>query len=191
VQLLLASQSPRRRELLTALGFAVRFINIHVDETLDRPLPADQIAETLALRKSQGYDNSNLNDDEVLVTADTVVVHQQQVLGKPQDIDDARRMLRMLSGDKHQVFTGVCLKSSRHQRSFTEKTDVWFKQLTESEIDHYTTHYACLDKAGSYGIQDWIGMIGIERIDGCYYNVMGLPTARLYKELQAFLPDIH
>lgn len=188
MRLLLASQSPRRRELLTALGYAVQFIDIHVDETLMQPVPADQIAEALALLKSQGYDSSKLCDDEVLVTADTVVVHNNQVLGKPKNIEDAQRMLRMLSGDKHQVFTGVCLTSLHIQHSFTEKTDVWFKQLTESEIEHYTTHYACLDKAGSYGIQDWIGMIGIDRIDGCYYNVMGLPTARLYKELQKFIP---
>ena len=121
--------------------------------------------------------------DEVLVTADTVVVLGNQLLGKPHSREEASDMLHNLSGRAHQVYTGVCLRSAERSIAFTEGTDVHFRQLTDDEIDYYIDVYKPYDKAGAYGIQEWIGMIGIERIEGCYYNVMGLPLARLYREL--------
>lgn len=181
--LLLASKSPRRRQLLQQLGYPLRFIDINVDETLHQSLPAEQVAETLARRKADGYDTTLLRPDEILVTADTVVVHNSFVLGKPQDRDEAIAMLQALSGDVHTVYTGVCLKSTQRTQSFTEATQVYFKQLSLQEIEHYVDHYKPFDKAGAYGIQEWIGMVGIERIEGCYYNVMGLPLAHLCKVL--------
>lgn len=186
MELLLASKSPRRRELLSALGYSVGFIDINVDETLVNPVPVERIAESLALRKSQGIDSSSLKEGQILVTADTVVVCNGQVLGKPHNEADARRMLLMLSGNVHTVYTGVCLKSIHSQKAFTESTNVWFKNLSDDEIDFYIQQYRPFDKAGAYGIQEWIGMIGINKIEGCYYNVMGLPLARLYQELQEF-----
>lgn len=186
MELLLASKSPRRRELLSALGYSVGFIDINVDETLVNPVPVERIAESLALRKSQGIDSSSLKEGQILVTADTVVVCNGQVLGKPHNEADARRMLLMLSGNVHTVYTGVCLKSIHGQKAFTESTNVWFKNLSDDEIDYYIQQYRPFDKAGAYGIQEWIGMIGINKIEGCYYNVMGLPLARLYQELQEF-----
>ncbi len=187
--LLLASKSPRRRELLAQLGIPFTLVDIDVDERLSTPLPAPQVAETLALRKAAGY-QAPLAADEVLVTADTVVVHQDEVLGKPHDRPEAIRMLQSLSGCAHQVYTGVCLRSSTRSVSFTECTQVHFRNLSDGEIAYYVDHYRPFDKAGAYGIQEWIGMVGIARIEGCFYNVMGLPVARLYRELQ-MLVDVH
>jgi len=184
MELLLASKSPRRRQLLGALGIPISVIDIDVDETLSHPIETALTAETLALRKSQGFATELLQDGQVLVTADTVVVLNDNVLGKPRDREDAFFMLRNLSGHSHYVYTGVCLKSKQDQRLFTEATRVWFKDLSDDEINHYIDQYQPFDKAGAYGIQEWIGMIGISKIEGCYYNVMGLPVARLYQELQ-------
>lgn len=136
--------------------------------------------------KAKGY-ALPLAADEVLVTADTIVVHKGEVLGKPHSRQQAFDMLRSLSGDRHTVFTGVCLKSPERQVVFTERTDVVFRQLTENVISHYVDRNSCYDKAGAYGIQEWIGMVGVERIEGCYYNVMGLPVSRLYCELQQLI----
>ena len=185
MELLLASKSPRRRQLLQALGLPLRLVEIDVEETLDHPVEASRVAELLARRKAEGY-RQQLGVGEVLVTADTVVVHRDQVLGKPHDRDEALAMLGNLSDDVHQVYTGVCLRSLDRQVSFTERTDVQFRALTEEEKVYYVDTCRPYDKAGSYGIQEWIGMVGIDRIEGCYYNVMGLPMARLYKELLAF-----
>ena len=181
--LLLASKSPRRRQLLAELGFSLDFVDIDVDEHLDHPVPAREVAEQTALRKAAGY-TLPLGGNDVLVTADTVVVHAGAVLGKPRDRADALAMLQALSGDVHQVYTGVCLRSARRSVSFTECTDVHFRTLTRQEMEYYTDRYRPFDKAGAYGIQEWIGMVGISRIEGCYYNVMGLPVARLYEELK-------
>ena len=189
IELLLASKSPRRRELLSSLGFPIQFVDIEVDETLSHPVPASLVAETLAQRKAIAFDVSTLKSQQVLVTADTVVVHNDVVLGKPHDIEQAKQMLRSLSNDKHYVYTGVCLSTTTRQHHFTEATTVWFNPLTEEEIDYYVTHRQVLDKAGAYGIQDWIGMVGIPRIEGCYYNVMGLPVARIWKELKTIVED--
>lgn len=184
--LLLASKSPRRRQLLSQLGFPVRFVDIDVDEVVEPDTPVELISVGLALLKAKGY-SQPLGDDEVLVTADTIVAHRGEVLGKPHNREQAINTLRSLSGDRHTVYTGVCLKSAGHQVAFTEKTDVIFRPLSDADIIHYVDQNSCFDKAGAYGIQEWIGMIGVERIEGCYYNVMGLPLSRLYLELQQLI----
>ena len=182
MQLLLASKSPRRRELLGKLGFPLSFVEVSVEEKVPESLPAERVAEVLACMKADGY-TGKLFQDQVLVTADTVVVLGNHVLGKPRNREEAVNMLEQLSGQVHQVYTGVCLRSVDSKVSFTERTDVHFCQLAGNEIDYYVDVYKPFDKAGAYGIQEWIGMVGIERIEGCYYNVMGLPVARLYREL--------
>ena len=184
--LLLASKSPRRRQLLGELGFSLDFVDIDVDEHLEHPVPAHQVAEQTALRKAAAY-RGPLGEDDVLVTADTVVVHAGAVLGKPHSRDEALTMLQSLSGDVHQVYTGVCLRTAQRSVSFTECTDVPFRTLTQQELEYYVDRYRPFDKAGAYGIQEWIGMVGVSRIEGCYYNVMGLPVARLYEELKALV----
>ena len=181
--LLLGSKSPRWRELLERLGIPCRMVDIDVDETLSEAVAPARVAETLARRKSLAYTTA-IADNEVLVTADTVVVHEDTVLGKPRSSEEAVAMLQMLSDCTHQVYTGVCLRGSESMVSFTECTDVSFHHLTLQEITYYVNTYRPYDKAGSYGIQEWIGMVGIDRIEGCFYNVMGLPVARLYKELK-------
>ena len=189
---LLASKSPRRRELLSQLGCEVEFVSIDVDEHIGTPLPPADVAEHLARRKAAAY-TGTLAKDEVLVTADTVVVLGNEVLGKPANRDEAIAMLHELSGRKHTVYTGVCLRTSWDDGfplcndnlvSFTEATDVFFNKLSDEDITYYVDTYRPFDKAGAYGIQEWIGMVGISRIDGCYYNVVGLPVARLWRTLQ-------
>ena len=211
MKLLLASQSPRRRQLLAQLGYPLECISLDVDEHVPDGIPAAEIAEMLACRKAAAFDLSTSNfqfpisDDIVLVAADTVVVLDNQPLGKPASRQQAIDMLHALSGRHHSVYTGVCLrpltqtikqlntqtiKQSSNQaiiHHFSERTDVHFRPLTDDEIIHYVDTYKPFDKAGAYGIQEWIGMIGISRIDGCYYNVMGLPLAALYSHLQTLL----
>ncbi len=184
MKLLLASKSPRRRELLSQLGFPIEFVDIDVDEHLLSPLPPSQVAEYLARRKADAFHLEQLQDDAVLVTADTIVVHGDDILGKPHSRDEAVAMLRTLSGDRHTVYTGVCLRSNKKDYSFTESTDVLFNELRDEDIDYYVDTYRPYDKAGAYGIQEWIGMIGIRAIEGCYYNVVGLPVATLYDNLR-------
>lgn len=184
MKLLLASKSPRRRQLLAELGYPVEIVNVEVDEHADLPANADEVAEVLARRKMQAYPVVQLAEDEILVTADTVVVLDGQVLGKPASHEEARSMLRRLSGRDHKVYTGVCLRTRQRTLSFTEETTVHFKALDDNEINHYIDHYKPYDKAGAYGIQEWIGMVGISGIDGCFYNVMGLPLSRLYTALK-------
>ncbi|MCQ2294103.1 MAG: Maf family protein [Bacteroidales bacterium] len=191
MHILLASKSPRRRELLAQLGLSYSIVTIDVEERLDSPVPAHQVAENLAKIKALGY-TEMMKEDQVLVTADTVVVHGNNVLGKPRNCEEAHAMLRSISGRQHQVYTGVCLRNRDGIiQSFTECTDVKFRELSEDEIDYYIRKYQPYDKAGAYGIQEWIGMIGIEQIHGCFYNVMGLPLARLYRELQQFVDSNH
>lgn len=184
MRLLLASKSPRRRELLSQLGFPIEFVNIDVDEHITSPLAPSQVAEHLARRKADAFPKEKLSNDDVLVTADTIVVHCGNILGKPHSRDEAIAMLHDLSGDRHTVYTGVCLRSTDKDESFTESTDVIFNPLSDKDIIHYIDTYRPYDKAGAYGIQEWIGMIGIGSIDGCYYNVVGLPMASLYDRLR-------
>lgn len=190
MRLLLASKSPRRRELLSHIGIPVEIVSAEVDEHLSEAMPVEKVAEYLACRKANAFDSARLADGDVLVTADTVVAHHGNALGKPQDRAEAVAIPHSLSGHTHTVYTGVCLRSNQLQTSFTEATEVHFRQLTDDEIDYYVDNYRPYDKAGAYGIQEWMGMIGIEGISGCYYNVMGLPVARLYDTLKKRFPSI-
>ena len=184
--LLLASKSPRRRQLLEQLGYPLRVVEVEVEERLEEQVPVNVVAARLALLKSKGY-GVPLQAEEVLVTADTVVVSNQEVLGKPQNEVEAFRMLRQLSGKAHEVYTGVCLRTCERSVLFSEQTTVHFRPLSDEIIREYIAQGTCLDKAGAYGIQEWIGMVGVTRIEGCYYNVMGLPLSRLYYELQQLI----
>ncbi len=186
-RLLLASASPRRRELLSALDSDVEIVKLHdVDEHYPVTLPALEVAHYVACLKRDAYDTSNLTDNEILVTADTVVVLDGRVLGKPQSVNEARQMLRDMSGKTHIVVSGVTLSSNAKTVSFATNTEVTFDNLTDEQIDYYIEKYAPMDKAGAYGIQEWIGYIGISGIKGCYYNVMGLPLHDLYRHLLQF-----
>lgn len=185
-RLLLGSKSPRRRELLSRLGLTCSVVEIDVEESLSGSVAVDKVAETLSRKKAEAYHGSLVPGD-ILVTADTVVVHGGAVLGKPHDRQQALEMLRSLSDKVHQVYTGVTLRTMDRMRSFTECTDVVFGELSEDEVRYYVDCYRPYDKAGAYGIQEWIGMIGVKRIEGCFYNVMGLPVSRLYKELKGLV----
>lgn len=180
----LASNSPRRKELLAGLGlkFEVRVID-GIDESYPASLPASEVAQYIAEKKADAY-RSTMQADELIITADTVVIVGEDILGKPHDEADAVRMLREISGRTHQVTTGVSLLTSTQQCSFSVTTDVTFKSLSDEEIMHYVSHYRPFDKAGAYGIQEWIGYIGVTGLHGSYYNVMGLPVQRIYTELQ-------
>lgn len=181
--IILASNSPRRRELLAGLdiNFDVRVLD-DIDESYPAELPVGQIAEHIATKKAEAY-RQTMNHDELIITADTIVVVDSQVLGKPHGAADARRMLQLLSGRSHQVITGVCLTTDCQQRHFSVTTHVTFKQLGQDEINHYIDVYQPYDKAGAYGIQEWIGYIGVTGLEGSYFNVMGLPVQRIYTEL--------
>ena len=187
-QLMLASQSPRRKELLEGLGipFCVRVIE-GIDESFPEDLPIEDIPVYISKQKASVYAKC-IAEDEVVLTADTVVVCQGQVLGKPKDEDDARRMLNLLSGRTHEVITGVTVKTREEEKSFSVVTEVQFKSLTPQEIDFYIRRFKPFDKAGAYGIQEWIGYIGVISIRGSYFNVMGLPVQRIYEELRTFFP---
>ena len=184
--IILASNSPRRRELLGGLGlkFEVKVLP-DVEESYPADLPVSRIAEYIAREKAQAY-RELMADSDLVITADTVVIVDDEVLGKPADADDAKRMLGMLSGRTHQVTTGVCLTSKAKQRCFSVTTDVTFRQLTDVETDYYIRKYKPFDKAGAYGIQEWIGYVGVTSLNGSYFNVMGLPVQRIYMELTEF-----
>ena len=185
-RIVLASNSPRRKELLAGLGlsFEVRVMQ-GIDESYPSGLPVDEVALYIAGKKAEAYRGA-MSSDELIITADTVVIVGDEILGKPSDEHDAERMLRLLSGRTHQVMTGVCLCSLGQESRFSVTTDVSFKSLTDEEIDYYITHYHPFDKAGAYGIQEWIGYIGVTGLHGSYYNVMGLPVQRIYNELLKF-----
>ena len=189
--LILSSNSPRRKELLAGLGIPFKVLVIQgIDETFPDTLPAPEIAEYIAVKKAEPYRESLTGTDNTVLTADTVVVLDGEVMGKPTDEQDAYRMLRRLSGNTHQVYTGVCLTTATARKHFSVCTDVTFKALSDEEIWHYIHEYHPLDKAGAYGIQEWIGYIGITSIRGSYYNVMGLPVQRIYEELRK-MPKSH
>lgn len=189
-QVILASGSPRRKELLKGMGinFLVE-LGQDVDETYPPGLPLLEIPEFLARLKAQAFPR-DLSDSELLLTADTIVACKGQVLGKPVDADDAARMLQTLSGNRHEVLTGICMRTRYHEKCFTACSAVTFRRLSPAEISYYVDTYKPFDKAGSYGVQEWIGYIGIEHIEGSYFNIMGLPTQRLYVELSEFLEEI-
>ena len=184
--IILASNSPRRRELLSGLDldFEVKVLP-DIEENYPETLATQDIPVYIATEKAAAYKDL-MSGHDLIITADTVVVLGDEVLGKPESLDDARRMLHELSGHTHQVITGVCLMTCTRQRSFSVITDVSFKQLTEAEINYYVEKYQPLDKAGAYGIQEWIGYIGVTSLNGSYFNVMGLPVQRIYNELNDF-----
>ena len=184
-EIILASQSPRRQQLLSDLGlqFTVQLMN--VDEEFPPELGMNEVPVYLAELKATAF-LSHLKANQLVITADTIVWLDGQVLNKPTDYEDGFRMLRNLSGKKHQVITGVCLLSTQKKISFSASTDVWFTQLSDEEIHYYLETFRPYDKAGAYGIQEWIGYIGIHRIDGSFYNVMGLPIQSLYEHLKTF-----
>lgn len=186
MKLILASNSPRRRELLAGLEYPyeVRVLD-GIDESYPSHLRGGEIAAHISRAKAQAYAQT-IADDEVIITADTIVCLDEQVLGKPADDAEAVEMLRALSGRTHQVYTGVTLLDVGKQNTFVSCSNVTFATLTDEEIRHYVAHYRPMDKAGAYGIQEWIGYIGVERIEGSYFNVMGLPVQRLYTELKKF-----
>ena len=184
--IILASNSPRRRELLGGLGisFEVKVLP-DIEENYPVGLSVAQIAEYIAKEKADAY-RKMMAPNDLIITADTIVVADDEVMGKPVDAVDAQRMLRKLSGKAHQVITGVCLMTTERQCVFSVTTDVTFKQLTDEEIDYYIKTYRPFDKAGAYGIQEWIGYVGVTGLNGSYFNVMGLPVQRIYQELAAF-----
>lgn len=184
--IILASNSPRRRELLSGLDldYEVKVLP-DIAESYPEALPTEKIPLYIAEEKAAAY-QTMMTDKDLIITADTVVVLGDEVLGKPADLDEARKMLRELSGKTHQVMTGVCLMTRQKKRSFTVITDVTFKSLTDDEINYYVETYRPLDKAGAYGIQEWIGYIGVTGLNGSYFNVMGLPVQRIYQELLVF-----
>ncbi|MDO4949114.1 MAG: Maf-like protein [Bacteroidales bacterium] len=181
--IILASQSPRRRELLAGLGvdFETKVIP-DIEESYPQQLPAPDVPTYIARQKAEAY-RADMKANDLIITADTIVCCAGEIMGKPANNADARRMLHTLSGRTHQVITGVCITTRTTQKTLSTSTDVTFKNLTDEEIDYYITHFHPTDKAGSYGIQEWIGYIGVERIEGSYFNVMGLPIQRLYTEL--------
>ncbi|MBS1647496.1 MAG: septum formation protein Maf [Bacteroidetes bacterium] len=183
--LILGSASPRRKQLLEDAGFLCKTTPINAEESFPAHLQAQEIPLYLAHKKASNYPFP-LKENDVLITADTVVWVKNTVLNKPENELEAKQMLQILSGKKHQVFTGVCLTSSKKQVSFYDETTVFFKTLTEQEIIFYIRKYQPFDKAGSYGAQDWMGLTSITRLEGSYFNVMGLPTHKLYEHLQQF-----
>ena len=186
-RLILASNSPRRRKLLAGLSidFEIDTRN-NFEECYDPATPHFEIPVRLSEGKSLGF-HRPLAENELLLTSDTLVLCGNEVLGKPADAEDAARMLRLLSGREHQVTTAVTLRSRDRMETISDTADVWFKELTEEEIQYYIEHFRPFDKAGAYGIQEWIGYIGITRIDGSFYTIMGLPVHVVYQLLQRFL----
>ncbi|AYA36344.1 septum formation protein Maf [Hymenobacter oligotrophus] len=183
-RLLLASNSPRRRQLLTDLGLTYEVRLKEVDEAYPEHLQRAEIAEYLAAHKASAY-RTDLEPDDVLLTADTIVCLGAEVLNKPADEVEAVRMLTQLQGRAHDVYTGVCLLTGQGQQVvFSDQTRVHFRPLSEAEIRYYVRNYHPLDKAGAYGAQDWIGLVAVTRLEGSYFNVMGLPVHRVYEELE-------
>lgn len=180
-KIILSSNSPRRKELLAGLDipFEVKVLS-GIDESYPEGLGVEEIPQYIAMEKAAAYD---IAEDEIVITADTVVVLGDAILGKPVDENDAKNMLRALSGNTHRVVTGVCITSADKQRKFSVVSEVTFKVLSDVEIDYYVNRYRPFDKAGAYGIQEWIGYVGVTSLKGSYFNVMGLPVQRIYEEL--------
>lgn len=185
-QIILASNSPRRKELFGGLDipFKVRVLD-GIDESYPQDLPTKDIAGYISQKKAAAYRQS-IAADELIITADTIVILGEKVMGKPKDAGEAKTMLHELSGKTHQVITGVCLTTREKQVCFSVETDVTFKTLSDSEITYYIDHYHPFDKAGAYGIQEWIGHVGVTGMNGSYFNVMGLPVQRIYEALKDF-----
>jgi len=182
-KIILASKSPRRQELLRGLGIPFEIRTKEIDEDFPNTIDTIDVASFLAKKKAEAFE---LSIDEILITSDTAVLLTNRILNKPQNTEEAIEMLKSISGKTHKVCTGVCIKSIEKEVLFSDFTTVTYKPLSTDEIEYYIKHFKPFDKAGSYGIQEWIGFIGIEKIEGCYYNVMGLPLSKLYQELLDF-----
>lgn len=182
-KIILASQSPRRIELLGGLNIKFEVMVLDVNEDFPAQMVGVDIPMFLAEKKANAYKHI-MDENTMIITADTIVWHEGKVLGKPVDETDARRMLRALSGKTHQVITGVCISTLQRRKVFHVISDVRFARLAEAEIEYYLQNFKPYDKAGSYGVQEWIGFVGVEHINGSYFNVMGLPVQRLYNELK-------
>jgi septum formation protein len=182
-EIVLASQSPRRRELLAGLNIKFEALSIDADESFPGELKAKEIPLYLAEKKSDAYKHI-MNEYTLLITADTIVWHEDKVYNKPTSREEAFRMLQTLSGNTHEVITGVCIRTVTKKKTFHVTSQVRFTTLTNQEIEYYLDHYQPYDKAGAYGVQEWIGYVAVEHINGSYFNVMGLPIQQLYSELK-------
>ncbi|MBP5501539.1 MAG: septum formation protein Maf [Bacteroidales bacterium] len=187
--IILASQSPRRREILKMLGVDFKVVVKDTDETFPPELQGGAIPEHIAVLKASAFDSDlqSLPDSTIIIASDTIVYIDNKVIGKPKGREDAIKMLKTLSGRCHQVLTGVCIKTKDRQRSFFAESKVWFRELSDDEITYYVDNYQPFDKAGAYAVQEWIGAAAIAKIEGSYYNVMGLPSQMLYNELLKFI----
>jgi septum formation protein len=184
--IILASKSPRRQELLRGMGVDFEILTKETPENYPSDLPLDEVPKYLSLQKSLAFNGDELPADYLLITSDTVVICEGEILGKPKDREDASRMLELLSGKTHHVVTGVTVRSAEKTKSFAVRSNVTFAELEQDEIDYYIEHCKPYDKAGAYGIQEWIGYVGISGLEGSFYNVMGLPTRKLYQCLKNF-----
>ncbi len=184
--IILASKSPRRQELLRGMGVDFSIQTKEIPEDYPAEMPLDKVPEYLSLQKSLAFSDDELPADYLLITSDTVVICEGEILGKPKDHDDAVRMLQLLSGMTHHVVTGVTVRSATKTETFSASSQVTFATLDADEIDYYIEHCQPFDKAGAYGIQEWIGYVGISGLEGSFYNVMGLPTRKLYQCLKGF-----
>ena len=187
-RIILASRSPRRQQLLRDLGLKFEVVSREYDETFPDGLAGDEIARYVAHEKAISF-RDELEENEIVITADTIVWCNGKVLGKPGDYEDAMRILKEISGNTHEVITGVSIFSPTREVTFSVSTKVTFETLSEEEINHYIDKYSQYDKAGAYGIQEWIGIIACSHIEGSYFNVVGLPVQRLYQELQNFIKE--
>ena len=184
--IILASKSPRRQELMKGIGLDFSVLTKDVDETYPLHLSVFDVAPYLSVKKAKAFEEAKLPDNYMVITADTVVVVEGKILGKPKDENEAREMLVTISGKKHSVITGVTVLTKDKVKTFSVASKVMFEKLDNEEIDFYVSNYKPFDKAGSYGIQEWIGYIGVACVEGSCFNVMGLPTQKLYKVLKTF-----
>ena len=185
-EIILASRSPRRQQLLQQLGIPFKSEVKDTDESFPDHLKNEQVVLHLALKKAIAFEDALEKENTVIITADTIVVYKEDILNKPVDRDDALKMLTTLSGNMHEVFTGVCIASKEKKEIFFDRSEVYFRAFTREDIEYYVDNFKPFDKAGSYGIQDWFGLTCIDKINGCFYNVMGLPTNKLYQYLKNF-----
>ena len=184
--IVLASKSPRRQELLKGIGIDFSIQTKEVDESYPHRLPVIDVAPFLSLKKAKAFEDAELPDNYMVITADTVFIVDNEILGKPKDHDDAVRMMELLSGKVHKVVTGVTVHTKDKTKTFSVVSKVTFEKLDNQEVEYYIDNFKPYDKAGAYGVQEWIGYIGVSNVEGSYYNVMGLPTQKLYKVLKDF-----
>lgn len=184
--IVLASKSPRRQELLKGIGVDFTILTKEVDESYPSRLPSIDVAPFLSLKKAKAFEDAELPDNYMVITADTVVIIENEILGKPKDREDAIRMINQLSGKVHKVVTGVTVHTKDKTKTFSVTSKVTFEKLDNQEVEYYVDNYRPYDKAGAYGVQEWIGYCGVSSVEGSYFNVMGLPTQKLYKVLKEF-----